>query len=154
MRMILEFVTDETCGMPCESLKMMPICDGVIPFFAIFPIMSLISSGVILHHAGADRLYGRDDLDIPLPLLCIRPMFAYVIYINICSRGKTRDEEKGVVSKTIHHDLLIDFCAKRAFSSSRMRSRNRMRARESTNIRRSTIPLKYQNTHKRNHYTP
>ena len=66
----------DTCGMPWLSLKMMPICDGVMPFFAIFAIMSLISSGEVLHQSGADRLKGMDDLDIPFPLLCMRPMFA------------------------------------------------------------------------------
>tara|TARA_B100000497_G_scaffold102327_1_gene116730 strand:+ start:254 stop:487 length:234 start_codon:yes stop_codon:yes gene_type:complete len=76
MRMILELVTVDTCGMPWLSLKMMPICDGVMPFFAIFAIMSLISSGEVLHQSGADRLKGMDDLDIPFPLLCMRPMFA------------------------------------------------------------------------------
>jgi hypothetical protein len=54
----------------------MPICDGVMPFFAIFAIMSLISSGEVLHQSGADRLKGMDDLDTPFPLLCMRPMFA------------------------------------------------------------------------------
>jgi hypothetical protein len=101
MRMILELVTVETCGMPWLSLKMMPICDGVMPFLAIFAIMSLISSGVVLHQSGADRLKGMDDLDIPFPLLCMRPMFAYLFCFKVRNKrekdvsipGKRKEED-------------------------------------------------------------
>ena len=101
MRMILELVTVETCGMPWLSLKMMPICDGVMPFLAIFAIMSLISSGVVLHQSGADRLKGMDDLDIPFPLLCMRPMFAYLFCFKV--RNK-REKDVSIPRKRKEED--------------------------------------------------
>ena len=56
---------------------MTPIWDGVSPFFANLQILSSTSSEEIFNHEGGVRLYGRADLDIPLPRLCIRPMMKY-----------------------------------------------------------------------------
>lgn len=74
---ILFPVTCLTCGIPCESRSNTPICDGVSPFFANLHICSAISSGVAFCHAGADRLYGSAEEDIPLPGVCMRPCCCY-----------------------------------------------------------------------------
>jgi hypothetical protein len=55
MRRILLPVTDTTCGMPHESRRRTPICDGVMPFLAHFTISSTTASGWILHQDGGVR---------------------------------------------------------------------------------------------------
>merc|ERR1719502_1800237 len=74
MRKILLPVTCETWAMPCESRRMTPICEGVRPFFASLQTCSTTSEGEVFSHEGGVRRYGRADLEIPLPLLCMRPM--------------------------------------------------------------------------------
>jgi hypothetical protein len=49
-------VTDLTCAIPWESRSITPICDGVMPFFAIFVIWSVTAGAVDLSHDGADLL--------------------------------------------------------------------------------------------------
>ncbi len=48
----------------------------------IFNVAALLqtftSASVVFTHDAGERLYGRDDLLSPFPLLCIRPMVATV----------------------------------------------------------------------------
>ena len=69
-------VTLRTWAMPCESRRMTPICDGVSPFFDILQIWSHTSDGSRLSQLGGARRYGMAEADMPLPLLCMRPMVA------------------------------------------------------------------------------
>ena len=75
MRSTLFPVTNRTCGTPCESRRMTPICDGVKPFRASLQICSPTSAASALHHDGGVREYGRAEELIPFPLLCMRPIF-------------------------------------------------------------------------------
>jgi hypothetical protein len=71
-------VTVDTCATPWLSRSSTPIWEGVIPFFASLEMMSVTSWLVILSQLGDERLYGSALLLIPLPVLCMRPMFAEV----------------------------------------------------------------------------
>ena len=70
IRRILEPVTALTWAMPWESRSITPICDGVIPFFAILVIWSTTPFLLAFSHDGADLLYGLAEREIPLLLLC------------------------------------------------------------------------------------
>ena len=65
MRRTLLPVTLLTWAIPCESLRITPICDGVRPFLASLQICSSTSTVVIFNHDGGLLLYGRADEDIP-----------------------------------------------------------------------------------------
>merc|ERR1711977_322071 len=76
MRTILLPATILTWGIPCESRRTTPICEGVKPFLAMEQISLTHSPALCLTQEGAVRLYGRDRRAMPFPLLCIRPMLS------------------------------------------------------------------------------
>eukprot|EP01043_Picozoa_sp_COSAG02_P020925 COSAG02_NODE_1047_length_14982_cov_4.007929_6_plen_180_part_00 len=76
MRSTLVPVTLRTWGMPSESRRRTPICDGVRPFFDSLQILSQTSCDSDLHQLAFPRRYGMAEADIPFPLLCMRPMAA------------------------------------------------------------------------------
>jgi hypothetical protein len=67
-------VTTLTWATPWESRRTTPIWDGVAPFLASLQICSTTCSGVVFNQAGAVRLYGRAEAEMPFPLLCMRPI--------------------------------------------------------------------------------
>lgn len=69
-------LTKRTWATPCESRRMMPIWDGVMPFLPSFLICSLTSSAFSFSQDGTERRYGSADWEIPFPGACIRPMVA------------------------------------------------------------------------------
>lgn len=105
MRRILLPVTFLTWAMPCESRRMMPICDGVRPFLARRVMCSETSSGVIFNHDGGARLYGNDDLEIPLPPLCMRPMAA-----GVCSERRRLRAGKNGKRRLLRPEALLCCC--------------------------------------------
>jgi len=76
-------VTTLTCATPWESRRTTPIWDGVAPFFASLQIWSTTCSGVVFNHAGGWREYGIAEDEMPLPPLCMRPMFAVLVFVFV-----------------------------------------------------------------------
>lgn len=84
-------MTTLTCAIPCESRRIEPIVDGVVPFLAILRICASTWDEVVLSHAGFAREYGILLLEIPFPLLCMRPMIAVLtVSTGRCGVGKDR----------------------------------------------------------------
>ena len=58
---------------------MTPIWEGVAPFLANLQIWSSTWSGVVFSQAGGVREYGMALDEMPLPLLCRRPMMVRLV---------------------------------------------------------------------------
>jgi hypothetical protein len=106
IRRILLPVTKRTCGIPCESRRVTPICEGVRPLRASLMMCSTTSSSVVFSHVGLSRRYGRAedadgqrdgcqtvplrfapgamDVQMPLPGACMRPMAGSVGRNEMC----------------------------------------------------------------------
>ena len=96
IRRILEPVTDLTCAIPLESRSITPICEGVIPFFAILVIWSITVGAVALSHEGADLLYGLAEREIP---------FLYTFTQCDAARRSNIRQRLGIIEKVLARKL-------------------------------------------------